>query len=86
MPTTKSHLRRNGQIMIYFEASENIGDNLYCEETMFRVMLNAAFVQSNVLGETMTPPTSPQNKKLMYVCGLKSVHDMEQIYQMLIYS
>ncbi|CAL5071936.1 unnamed protein product [Urochloa decumbens] len=63
MPKTKKHLQRYGQAEVPIKISAccrvqgdvvleciHIGDNLEHKETMFRVMFNTAFIQSNILG------------------------------------
>ncbi|KAF8664137.1 hypothetical protein HU200_054885 [Digitaria exilis] len=63
MPKTKKHLQRYGQAEVPIRISAfcrvqgdvvleciHIGDNLEHKETMFRVMFNTAFIQSNILG------------------------------------
>uniref|UniRef100_M8C2Z3 Formin-like protein n=1 Tax=Aegilops tauschii TaxID=37682 RepID=M8C2Z3_AEGTA len=62
-PKTKKHLQRHGQAEVSVKISAScrvqgdvvlecihIGEKLDREETMFRVMFNTAFIQSNVLG------------------------------------
>ncbi|ONM24943.1 Formin-like protein 20 [Zea mays] len=62
MPKTKKHLQRYGQAEVPIKLSVSchvhgdvvlefihIGDNIENKETMFRVMFNTAFVQSNIL-------------------------------------
>ncbi|KAG8099466.1 hypothetical protein GUJ93_ZPchr0013g35419 [Zizania palustris] len=63
MPKTKKHLQHYGQAEVPVKVGAfccvqgdvvleciHIGDNLEHEETMFRVMFNTAFIQSNILG------------------------------------
>ncbi|XP_012699453.1 formin-like protein 5 [Setaria italica] len=63
MPKTKKHLQRYGQAEVPIKISAccrvqgdvvleciHMGDNLEHKETMFRVMFNTAFIQSNILG------------------------------------
>ncbi|KAG8079890.1 hypothetical protein GUJ93_ZPchr0007g5376 [Zizania palustris] len=62
MPKAKKHLQRYGQAEVPVKVSAfcrvqgdvvleciHIGDNLEHEQTMFRVMFNTAFIQSNIL-------------------------------------
>lgn len=63
LPETKKHLQRCGQAEVPVKISAfcrvqgdvvleciHIGDSLEHEETMFRVMFNTAFIQSNIIG------------------------------------